>query len=386
MNPVQTSLHLLLGLWRATLALPDAPLPFNFEMKQENGKYVMEIINGEERIDADEITIKDDSMFVHLPVFDSEFRLKMEDKSMHGEWINYARRETPRIKFNAEYGNGQRFISSTPANKNISGRWEAWLDAGTPDSSLAIGVFTQQEQIVNGTFLSASGDHRYLSGIVNGDTLWLSTFDGSHCWLYRAIISDDKMNGTMWSGNNSKSGWIAKRNEKIELPDASKITSMSSKPIFTFPDADSNLVSINDDRFKNKAVLIQIMGSWCPNCLDETKFFVEYYNKHHREGLEIIGLAFEKTADFKKAAANLKRLKQRYNIPYPLLYAGFIGKDAVKKALPSINNFFSYPTTIFINRKGEIVKAHAGFSGPATGSDFELYKEEFDRTMKTLLR
>lgn len=380
-----TSIQILLGIWRATLTLPDAPLPFNFEMKHQQGKYVMEIINGEEHIHADEITFKDDSIFVHLPVYDSEFRLKVENKKMHGVWINYARKEVPRIIFNAEYGNALRFIPTTSEYKNVAGRWETYLDAGTPDSSLAIGVFTQKDQIVNGTFLSASGDHRYLSGIVNGDTLWLSTFDGSHCWLYRGIISGGEMRGTFWSGNHAKSRWQAKRNDKIELPDANKITTVNSALRFTFPDADSNLVSLSNDRFKNKVVLLQILGSWCPNCLDETKYLVGYYNKHHKEGLEIIGLAFEKTNDFRKASSNIKRLQQRYQISYPILIAGSTGKDAVANALPGITNFISYPTTIFLNLKGEVVKVHAGFSGPATGNDFEIFKKEFVATIEQLL-
>ena len=161
---------------------------------------------------------------------------------------------------------------------------------------------------------------------------------------------------------------------------------VNKKLQFRFPDVDSNLISLSDDRFKNKVVLLQIMGSWCPNCLDETSFFVDYYNSHHQEGLEIIGLAFEKTTDFKKASSNIKRLQQHYQIPYPLLIAGTTGKDAVINALPGITNFISYPTTIFINRKGETVKVHAGFSGPATGKDYEIYKKEFTETVQQLLR
>ena len=381
-----SSLQLLLGIWRATLTLPDAPLPFNFDLKQEHNKYVMEIINGEEHIRVDEISFKDDSMIVRLPVFDSEFRLKIENKNMHGVWINHARKEQPQIIFNAEFGNTSRFIATTTKHQDVGGRWETYMDSNTTDSSLAIGVFQQKENIVNGTFLSASGDHRYLSGTVNGDTLWLSTFDGSHCWLYRAIVNGDQMQGTFWSGNHAKSTWRAKRNDKIELPDATKLTSANKQLQFHFPDVDSNWVSLNDARFKNKVVLLQIMGTWCPNCMDETSYFVDYYNKHHKEGLEIIGLAFEKTADFKKASSNVKRLQQHYQIPYPLLIAGSVGKDAVTNALPGITNFFSYPTTIFINRKGEVAKIHAGFSGPATGNDYELYKKEFNTTMEELLR
>ena len=133
-------------------------------------------------------------------------------------------------------------------------------------------------------------------------------------------------------------------------------------------------------------MLLQIMGTWCPNCLDETSYFVEYYNQHHNEGLEMIGLSFEKTTDFKKASSNVKRLVQHYQIPYPVLIAGSVGKDAVANAIPGITNFFSYPTTIFINRKGEVVKVHAGFSGPATGNDYEFYKKEFNAAMEELLQ
>ena len=379
------SVQLLLGIWRATLALPDAPLPFNFEMKQHQGKYLMEIMNGDERIIADEITLKEDSMFVRLPVFDSEFKIKITDNSMSGVWINYSRKEIPHIKFTAQYGNTTRFITTEKKHATVSGRWETWFDAGTPDSSLGIGVFDQSGEKVKGTFLTASGDHRYLQGNVNGDTLWMSVFDGSHVWLYKAIINGNKMDGVFWSGLHSKTKWHAVRNEKIELPDADKLTSAVRRLQFTFPDADSNLVSLSDERFKNKVVLLQIMGTWCPNCLDETAFFVDYYVKHHSEGVEMVGLAFERTSEFNKASSNLKRLMHRYKIPYPVLLAGSTGKDAVTKALPGITDFFSYPTTVFINRKGEAVKVHAGFSGPATGSDYEKYKNDFYETMNKLV-
>jgi thiol-disulfide isomerase/thioredoxin len=48
---------------------------------------------------------------------------------------------------------------------------------------------------------------------------------------------------------------------------------------FTFKDLEGKAVSINDDKFKNKVVVIQLMGSWCPNCMDETAFLSDYYNK-----------------------------------------------------------------------------------------------------------
>ena len=46
--------------------------------------------------------------------------------------------------------------------------------------------------------------------------------------------------------------------------------------------------------FKDKVVLVQLMGSYCPNCLDETKFYSKYYEANKDKGLEIVALAFEK--------------------------------------------------------------------------------------------
>lgn len=384
MNP---TLQVILGMWRAVLQLPDAELPFNFELKKDNNRYVIEIINAEERIRMDDITVKGDSMFARFAVYDSEFKLKLSNEKMEGVWVNYSRKGNPAIPLTALAGNKERFIRNEPSLLNVSGRWETWFNSGKPDSSLAIGVLCQEENNkVKGTFLAAGGDHRYLDGRVTGNVLWLSVFDGSHCWLYKAEINGDEMTGTWWSGNHYKSSWKAKRNENIKLPDQYKITSVEADISFTFPDADSNLVSLSDNRYQNKVVILQILGSWCPNCIDESEFLSRFYKDNKAKGIEIIGLAFEKTTDFGRAAANVKRLRQRLGIEYPVLIAGTVGKQEVENKLPGIKNFSSYPTTIYINRNKQVAKVYSGFSGPATGIEFEKYKTEMEETIKELLK
>ncbi|MEO8174645.1 MAG: PAS domain S-box protein, partial [Sediminibacterium sp.] len=73
--------------------------------------------------------------------FNSEFRVKLSEKQLNGEWINYGRKENPSIAFHADYNIASRFSSTHKPEVNVSGRWEAWFDADTPDSSIAIGVF-----------------------------------------------------------------------------------------------------------------------------------------------------------------------------------------------------------------------------------------------------
>ena len=379
------TLQIMVGLWRAVLLLPDATLPFNFELKQQGDQYSMVIMNGDERVQTNPATITGDSLFIRFPVFESEFRVRVKEKKLDGVWVNYARKGNPAIPFHGTYGNTHRFEFYKPAYFDIGGRWEATMDDNTPDSSLAIGVFEQKGDKAKGTFLASGGDARYLEGGVTENEMWLSTFDGSHCWLYKAVIDGNDMEGTYWSGNHYKSHWHAHRNEEITLPDPFSITSVTQPLNFTFPDADSNLVSLSDEQFKNKAVIIQILGSWCPNCIDETSFLSPYYANNKDRGLEIIGLAFEKTADFHRAAGNIRRLKERYQVEYPLLVAGVVGKEEVMKKLQGVEHFVSYPTTIYINRSGEVEKVYSGFSGPATGIEYVKYQKEFEETVEKIL-
>ena len=36
-------------------------------------------------------------------------------------------------------------------------------------------------------------------------------------------------------------------------------------------------VSLQDERYKGKVVIVSILGSWCPNCLDEAEFLAPWY-------------------------------------------------------------------------------------------------------------
>ena len=386
MNALSTII-LVTGIWRATLSLPYGELPFNFELKQGINSCTFEIINGEEKILVNEITFKEDSLFAKLPVFDSEIRVKISQNEMTGEWINYSRKENKGIPFNAKAGITYRFFESqSTSSANITGRWETHFSPGTKDSSFAIGIFNQDKDQVTGTFLTTTGDYRYLDGMLKNDSMYLSCFDGAHAYLFKAKVEGNKMKGIYLSGNHWKENWIAERNEKIELPNPDSLTFLKSgydKINFSFPDLDSNIVQLTDRKFQNKVVIIQIMGSWCPNCLDESIFLADYYRKNHARGIEFIGIAFEKTNDFQKAVSNVMRMKNRFGMDYTLLIAG--NRENANTALPMLNKIMGYPTTIFIDKKGSVRRIYTGFTGPATGKYYEKYKDDFGTYVSKLL-
>src|SRR4029077_12921918 len=90
---------------------------------------------------------------------------------------------------------------------------------------------------------------------------------------------------------------------------------------FSFPDLTGKLVSNTDARFKGKVVVVEITGSWCPNCHDEAPFLAEMYRKYGAQGLEVVSLSFEE-ADQLKDPTRLKAFAKRYGMNFPVLVCG----------------------------------------------------------------
>ncbi|MCF7559997.1 TlpA family protein disulfide reductase [Sabulilitoribacter multivorans] len=374
------------GTYRALLKVNDMlDLPFNFEVLSEN---TLKVFNAEEVIDVDDITYENDSVYIKLPVFEGFIAAKIDNKMLQGYFIKPSLDRV--MEFKAEKST-TRFDVSEKASFDISGNWETVFSPDSEDDTyIAKGIFKQQENKVTGTFRTTTGDYRFLEGVLNGNQLQLSAFDGAHAFMFTAAVTDSTLQGMFYSGNHFKEPFVAKRNEAFELPDANALTFLKEgydSIAFTFPDENGNMVSLNDARFKNKVVLVQIMGTWCPNCLDESKYYAEYYKNNNDKDLEIIALAFEYAKTEASAFKGIKRLKERTGITYPVLLAqiGSSSKQAANEKLPMLNHVLSYPTTIYIDKKGKVRKIHTGFNGPATGDKFTEFKTEFNDFVDELL-
>ena len=273
--------------------------------------------------------------------------------------------------------------------KNFEGRWEVTFAGDDPPLNVAVGEFSQQGNHITGTFLTPTGDYRYLEGYADGNTMYLSCFDGSHLFHFDATMNPDEvLDGNYYSGKHWHDTWKAFRNENAALPNPDSLTFLKKgydKIAFTFPDIDSSTVSLSDKKFENKVLVVQIMGTWCPNCMDETAFLAPYYKTVSDKGVEIIGLDYERIPEFERARQNLNRLRERYDVRYSLLYAGPTDKEKREKTLPMLSAILSFPTTIIIDKKGRVRNIHTGFSGPATGTYFEKWKADFTGLIEKLL-
>ena len=381
------SAQLLPGIWRGELSLNDTTtLPFNFQVYESN----LDLMNGEERINLSDITYTSDSVFLQLPVFNSEFRCKMNDRNLSGNFYNFTRKSNNILSFEAEQNAAYRF-SEKPESPylNLSGRWQAIFDDEAPESKMSVALFHQEGNHLTGTFLTTTGDYRYLEGEVSGQKVSLSAFDGSHAFLFTATIQKDgTLIGDFYSGSHYHETWSAFRNEKAELPDAESLTFIKpgyDKLDFKFPDEHGDSLSIRDPQFLNKVLIVTLTGTWCPNCMDETRFLVDFYSTYKAKGVEIIALDYERVLDSATVKKSISKLKKQLGVEYPVLFAGTNDREEAAKTLPMLNRILGYPTTIVIDKKGFVRKIYTGFSGPATGADYVSFKESFLRFINKLI-
>lgn len=389
----QQATKLRAGWYRAAVLREDgAEILFNAEVQMKNGKQLLYIRNATERLLVDDIKVKGDSVNIEMPFFESYFRLQLQtDGSLKGKWYKAGSLKLLEFPVTFVYGQKERFTVSENTTQNATGRWQVSFTRPNGTERPAIAEFKQNGATLSGTFLTPSGDYRFLEGVVSGKQLQLSCFDGSHAYYFTATINGNEISdGKFFSSASPVELWRATKNSTAVLPDTTPVTQLKpgeSRLNFSFKDVNGKTVSINDARFKNKVVVIQIMGSWCPNCMDESKFLSSFYKEYKSKGVEVLALAYEYSTDFNRSKASIQKFINRFGIQYPVLIPPVTVSDEqrTEKTLPQLTPIRSFPTTIFLTRSGNVSVIHQGFYGPGTGHFYNEFKTEFYRTIRSLL-
>lgn len=373
--------------------LNDKKLPFNFriEYNDENQMEVF-IINGEEELQVDNVlygrdkSIAKDSFRFEFLTFDSYISGYYEDNAIEGVYV-LKNKNNYTLPFRAKYGVDYRFtnLKKEPV-ANLSGKWECTFEAGTKDESKAIGEFSQKGNDLTGTFVTETGDYRYLHGTVQGSNAYLSTFDGTHVFLFTMnIMNQDSLEGIFRSGKHYKSYWKAIRNEDFQLRHPDSLTFVTQKQSILkldFPNPQGDIVSLSD--FNAPVQIVTIFGTWCPNCYDEMNFLKEIKSKYNDQ-VEIVGIAYERYREQEKNLETIKNYQENMQIEFPLLLGGQASKKEASEDFPMLNKIISFPTLMMIDNKGEIRYIHTGFSGPAT-SKYKEFKTNFISKIDEILK
>ncbi len=383
------------GAWRAVMTpdslQPALEIPFNMDILHlADGSVNALIRNAGEEILVTEITVSGDSLVMMLPYFEGSIGARYSPKLMTGVYTHRAGGRSWSIPFEAHHGITDRFPElSEPANGNLEGRWELTMNPGGNNPDRQIAEFRQTGNLLTGTILTVTGDYRFLEGKISGNQVKLSAFDGAHALVISASLSNEGTleNGILCGGPSWKTTWRAVRNDTITLPDPTTLTFLKpgyEKLDFAFPDTEGNTISLGDEQFKGSPMIVQIIGSWCPNCMDETRFLAEMHREYRDHGLKIVALCYE-SGDQAASIRAMKRFKTDLGAEYPFLYAGESNKKKASETLPMLNRILSYPTAIYLDRNHDIVKIFTGFSGPGTGDHYLKLTGDMRRLIEEIL-
>lgn len=381
------------GRWRGEFKVSESTVPFNFEFATRGNKKTLTLINGERRDDFDVQLKGEDSIYVKMNTYDAALVAKIEsDHQLSGEYISLVPGfRGNALPFVAQHGKTYRFVEPgkdvSPAF-DISGKWEiqTYTKEQVPAS---IALLKQEGNKLTGVIMTVVGDTRELEGTVQGDTFYLSGFTGPSPFIVKGKINSDRsISGEQGFGIYKNVKFDGTLNPSVELPDPYEITHLKegySKFDFTFPDLKGEQVSLSDDKYKGKVVIIETIGTWCPNCTDQTIFLAPWYSKNKHRGVEAIAIGFEQKDDLEYAKYTLGKLRDKYKIEYDILFGGIADKKVVSEKFPALNKFIAFPTTILIDRKGKVREIYTGYTGEVTGKYYEEYEKRFNKVLDELI-
>ena len=385
------------GLWDATLVSNGTEIPFHFEIATTGGTAQGFFFEGDRKVGSTAGTFADGTLKLEYDFLNTSLELTLKGDELVGTYrSNRANARPQEVRM-------RRFatVSDTADNvPQVGGTWEMRrvpAEVSAPRDTRTWQVFLRQSgSEVSGSILRVDGDTGTLVGRWRNGKLTLSHFAGERPTLFEAAPNAD---GTLAVTFNGNAHYTVMRSSEArakgipEPPDPSRYTSVKDPTTafqFAFPDAmTGKMVSSADPRFNGKVVILAIGGSWCPNCHDEAPFLGELYRDYHARGLEIVGLMFENDPDPKVYRPRVQAFTKRYNIQYPMLYAGTTSptpqSKTIAEALPQLVNFGAYPTSMYLGRDGRVRSVHAGFASPATGEEHVRLKKEIRELVERLL-
>jgi thiol-disulfide isomerase/thioredoxin len=374
------------GLWDGVVRVGDFDVPFRIEFAGEGSNIQGWFFNGDEHVTSTGGRLAGKSLTLNFDHYASRLEVTLEDGVLKGKYGNPAR-----AQYDFEARPHQQAVASSGAVPTIGGLWEIPNDSPKGEHAWRF-IVRQSGPEIAAAILRVDGDTGTLTGTFKDGKVLLSHFSGARPSVIELAPQAD---GTLELGFKSPHGGIRKltairpadaRVKGLPEPADPTLHTRVKNPNelfrFSFPDLNGNVVSNTDARFKNKVILVNVTGSWCPNCHDEAPFLAELYRKYRSLGLEIVALDFEEPEQ-RKDPARLQAFIKRYGIEYTYLIAGEPGELQTKIA--QAENLNAWPTTFFLGRDGLVRGVHAGFAAPASGEFHTQLRLDFTNTVERLL-
>lgn len=376
------------GYWELSIKLQGQTLPVLISLnKPEKGVITGTLYNGSEELNLEGTMAGDNTFELAIAAHYAKLDGKFTDTNIQGFWTR-TNKEDYRVSFEGVKTSKASLFkeyesSATPIK--VDGKWK--IDLG--GEKYGLGVFEQIGARVQGSILTNTGDYRFLDGYIKQNKLMLYGFDGVFSFVLDLIINKDKFVATMFAGKDTSKKIMGVRDEEFALDNPYEMTKKTSESALRLKlkNIAGEVVDLRGDGYKGKAKIIQLFGSWCPNCHDETRFFTKWRraNTEKVKDLKFIALSFERASSEKEALKNLKKVVKKLEIDYDVILADYNKTVKVSSLLP-IENSVAFPTTFYVDRDNNIVKIHTGFSGQATGNYFGNWKKDFNTTVDEILK
>ncbi len=274
-----------------------------------------------------------------------------------------------------------RFPANEPATAapsgDVSGTWKLAFDS----LGAAKAVLSQTgEGVVTGSVVIGEvGDLRYMAGNTSGHTLLLSTFDGQRAYVIHAKLDakHDSLEGA-FHFSHLTDPFTGRRVAAVDITSLEKLRLRPGAKGVTIPQLD-------DPAYRDKPVIVDYFGTWCPGCIDETPFMADLYRRYHAQGLEVLSIALEATTDDAYNQRQVDYFRKHYGIPWRIVVSPGDFADIEKALPPELAGTGSFPVTIFLNRDHSVRAMHSGFIGPAAGEDHRRMTETYERHVTEIL-
>jgi len=370
------------GRWDAVVVVDGLEVPFPFEIEADGDSLRGSFFNGERRITSSAARAEGSGLTLNFDQYASKLVVSFKDGQLVGEY----RRPRGPYPFRAAPAE-ETIVLPEQDVPSIDGTWVVSAKSNKGETAWRF-IARQKGSHVDATILRIDGDTGTLSGSYRDGRFVLSHFSGARPMLLEVRLAPG---GALALKQNQEIELVAARENtpqagEIGIPtDPSAHTRVRNPAepfVFSFPDLQGNTISNTDEKFRGKVVLVNISGSWCPNCHDEAPFLASLYRKYQARGLEIVGLSFEE-GDQLKDPVRLRAFLKTYDIGYTVLLAGEPSEAPEK--LPQAVNLDAFPTTFILGRDGRVRGVHTGFPSPGSGAFYAKAEEELTSAVETLL-
>lgn len=385
------------SMWKVSLLLQESvEIPF---VLQNTASKHWNLFNGHEIITLKKITQTDKKLILEFPLYENRLEFDLQGgKLLQGSWIKKTISEDQifSLKVQGEVHNSERFpYAEGQKNMITMGKKYEIQFSNSEENFVGLGQFESGPSLadknglrgtkLSGSILTTTGDFRFLEGYFHTNhELVMVGFDGQFAFYLKATVLKDgqEMKGKFYGGKTWQLNFVGKKNDQYELPNAYEQTYLKKNQTqfhFKSKDLSGKEIDLGLKKRATKITMVQVFGSWCPNCVDETKFLSKWQQTKIGKKVQIISLAFEKQASQEAALVHLKKWQKQIHINNSLVLASFnLNEKKVTDILPEIEKHVSFPTLYFLDKSGKIIKIHTGFSGPATGHAYLKFQDELN--------